>query len=614
MGQILTGGGLLESRHPREMFVSPPLILEGAMRAHNILYLPALAAVLVLSVLPRTSQADWVPGGLPLQAGPGQQDSPAILSDGSGGAFLVWHDDRSGAGNFDIYAQHVTATGTLLWSAGGTLVCAAAGGQVYPSLASDGAGGIIVAWDDERNGGLDDIYAQRLDASGTRLWGPNGNVVTTAFGTQQFPVVASDGAGGAIVAWESVVSDFDIYATRLTPSGTIAPGWTAGGTPVCTEPGGQDGPVILADGNGGAFIAWDDGRDPANRAVYVQRLASGGIPASLWPAGGQRVSARDSYQVNPRIAPDGGGGVCMAWVDYPNPDFVNSSIYLQRLTAAGAVAADWPSEGIAVCQADSTQSGAEIVPDGAGGVIVAWLDNRNNPIFPYDDYDIYAQRVTAGGFTLWQINGVPISTSRATGQWRVAMVSDETGGAIVAWQDGRNGSLGNSADDLYAQHVNPAGEPLWPSDIPLCSEASFQAVPTMCGDGAGGALVAWIDFRDENTGPDVYAQHITATGGVVAVPAASPPGLSLRVQPTPSRGPVVIEFDLAESAQLQVEILDVTGRVVRVLETRRSYGPGAHYFRWDGQSFQGRPAPAGMYFVRALAGMKVNTARLVVIR
>jgi hypothetical protein len=61
---------------------------------------------------------------------PNWQQNPVIVADGSGGAILAWEDNRSG--NYDIYAQHVLASGEpdAAWPVDGLPVCTAANWQV----------------------------------------------------------------------------------------------------------------------------------------------------------------------------------------------------------------------------------------------------------------------------------------------------------------------------------------------------------------------------------------------------------------------------------------------------------------------------------------------------
>src|SRR2546422_1940841 len=154
--------------------------------------------------------------------------------------------------------------------------------------------------------------------------------------------------------------------------------------------------------------------------------------------------------------------------------------------------AAWPhSPGInlPVCTATGDQDGQQIVSDGAGGAIITWHDARSG------NNDIYAQRVRASGAVdpAWPANGRALCTAADTQAWP-QIISDGAGGAIVTWQDFRNGS----DNDIYAQHVLASGvvDGAWPANGQLlCAAANNQQKPTIVSDGAGGAIVTWMDFR-----------------------------------------------------------------------------------------------------------------------
>ncbi len=59
--------------------------------------------------------------------------------------------------------------------------------SAYPTIVSDGAGGAIVTWKDHRSGTSYDIYAQRISAGGTVQWTANGVALCTATGDQSVP-------------------------------------------------------------------------------------------------------------------------------------------------------------------------------------------------------------------------------------------------------------------------------------------------------------------------------------------------------------------------------------------------------------------------------------------
>jgi hypothetical protein len=105
----------------------------------------------------------WIPNGVAVSAAFSNQSAPAIASDAAGGAIIAWLDQRSGSE--DIYAQRMGYNGFPQWTANGVPVCAATGNQENPAIADDGSHGAVLAWEDLRSGSRD-IYAQRMTATG----------------------------------------------------------------------------------------------------------------------------------------------------------------------------------------------------------------------------------------------------------------------------------------------------------------------------------------------------------------------------------------------------------------------------------------------------------------
>ena len=58
---------------------------------------------------------------------------------------------------------------SVKWEADGVTICTTPGTWEWPKVVSDGAGGAIIAWDDFR-GGYFGVYAQRVDADGVVRW------------------------------------------------------------------------------------------------------------------------------------------------------------------------------------------------------------------------------------------------------------------------------------------------------------------------------------------------------------------------------------------------------------------------------------------------------------
>jgi hypothetical protein len=149
----------------------------------------------------------------------------SVASDGAGGLYVAWTDFRGGPANGDVYAQHLLADGTRAagWPANGLAVCSAPRAQRHPTVSEDGAGGLLVCWEDSR-GASQDIYAQHIGGAGGVApgWPVNGTAVCAADSLQELPQIASDGEGGAIVAWtDHRAGRPQTYAQRVSADGTV---------------------------------------------------------------------------------------------------------------------------------------------------------------------------------------------------------------------------------------------------------------------------------------------------------------------------------------------------------------------------------------------------------
>jgi hypothetical protein len=103
--------------------------------------------------------AAWPVGGISLSFASSEETSQVMVSDGAGGAVVAWQQ-----GAFDIFAQHVLAAGTLdpAYPQNGRPLVNLPGQQQNPAIVASGAGGAIVTWADERSGNDFDIFAMQV--------------------------------------------------------------------------------------------------------------------------------------------------------------------------------------------------------------------------------------------------------------------------------------------------------------------------------------------------------------------------------------------------------------------------------------------------------------------
>jgi hypothetical protein len=402
-------------------------------------------------------------------------------------------------------------TGALgSWQEQGNLISTEPAGY-QPAVAPDGSGGAVILWTSAAPGGDLDVYAQRIDALGNALWDPNGApVCTSSFDQSEQAVAVSDGAGGTLVTYFSHgPNNSGLYAQRVDASGSIL--WLQPGVSVATTPSVTDGlQAMIRDGAGGAIVAWGDRRSDAGD-IYAQRIDSTG--ALEWDDQGVAVCTAVGFQLAVAVAPDAGEGAVIAWSDWREPD---DAIYAQRVDSSGAV--QWTPDGVLIRRASIMDSHPVIVSDGTGGAIIAWAESRNG------DWGIYAQRIDGSGSLLWGASGAAVCAFDDGGASDPCIASNGLSGAIIAWTDFRVGYPYN----IYAQNVRGNGTIAWASrGVAVCTAEYLQMTPIIASDGNLGAVVAWLDEREDSVYSDIYAQALDASGATLwqhdGVPACTAP-------------------------------------------------------------------------------------------
>lgn len=323
----------------------------------------------------------WTTDGVIITNGLTNQKNPKIVNDNAGGAIIVWEDSVNFY--FDIYAQRINSTGTVVWTTNGVAICTSPNTQNNPKLDINGFGGAIITWQDKRTTFDYDIYAQNINSTGTVLWPVNGVAVCNAVNTQNNPRIEPDGANGAVIAWTDKRGgiDYDIYAQRLDASG--APQWLTNGIVICNNTSNQSALDIKYLGSSGVALSWKDFRG-GNFDIYAQIISLTGT--GVMAANGIKIS-NSLKSLNPNNISDGAGGVIIAWEDSTS---VGWDITSQKINSLGAL--QWTAGGVTVCNAIGDQINVSQVPDGLGGAIYAWEDHRNAT-----DYDVFAQHLYTSG-------------------------------------------------------------------------------------------------------------------------------------------------------------------------------------------------------------------------
>lgn len=279
---------------------------------------------------------------------------PVVLADSKGGAIIVWVDEPESGPRDDIYAQRVSPEGEIMWREDGIPVSVPCYGQNILQIVSDSSDGAIVTWKyNNRDPSENHVHAQRLNPDGEALWQENGVQVNTMPSTNFYPHtfgMASDGAGGAIIAWPPSRSGDDLTSEEETLLGLRAQRVDSEGELQWPEEarlfvnvnvsgrtgsrGGMMGASVVADGSGGAIvIGVFQSSGPLPRA---QKLSADG--EILWEVGGVQLfpDPRAKSYENLQVMSDGSGGAVIV-AEAGRRFRYSEKIYAQRIDSEGGL-------------------------------------------------------------------------------------------------------------------------------------------------------------------------------------------------------------------------------------------------------------------------------------
>ena len=447
----------------------------------------------------------WGKLSQPVCTAPRDQLSPRIIADNEGGVIITWQDDRNG--NFDIFAQRLDAAGNPLWQNDGIPICSLLNGQVFPQMVGDGRGGAIILWQDYRSG-AEDLYAQRIAPSGQSIWPAAGAPVCTAPGSQWQAQLISDGAGGAIAAWtDRRNGNADLYAQRLNPTGQGI--WKTDGVIVAGGEHDQGTAALVSDGYQGALIAWKN-----SDSLILQRVGSDGN--LIFSAPGMVIAKNAAGAAAVQIAPDGAGGALLVWSD---PKAGDPDLYVQYMNPAGQIL--WGEEGRVLL----AMRGAQINPriTGSGPWVIVWEDIRDKDS---RGKQLFAQRIGKDGYYYWPVTGV-LASDGGLDPREADLLMDPGGETLICYQDRKRGNF-----DILAQKIAGDARLRWGKFGAMISNVAgsvAQQEVRVTGDGKGGYLFAFEDYR--NGLSNIYLQRVNEWGGLIwdrLGVAAAPGGFNQR--------------------------------------------------------------------------------------
>ena len=360
---------------------------------------------------------------------------------------------------------------------------AAAGDQVYPSVAIGRETGYLVWQDNTSASGRSSVRALRLDGAIPDAYGAF-QVNESQTGNDERPKVVLLANGGAMVVWQRRDgAGSDVFARFMRPDGTFA-----GGEVAVNEfsSGDQLSPVAAALTDGGVVVVWFSfGQDGSMGGIFARLFSNQGLPLG---AEFQVNVTTPFNQRDPAVASLSGGGFVVAWVSEQQRFALSVDVYGRVYNAQGQA-----QGGELRLNATNQLAMTPAVSGRAdGGFVAAWME-RDEATAAHS-WDIWYANFSADGQRLAE----PVrANEHLFGDQFSPVLSSSGYEHVLAWTSlGQDGSQ----EGIYARFIGVNGA-LTGSETPVNStHVNKQMQPTLAADGYGRLLAVWTGFYDPPDG------------------------------------------------------------------------------------------------------------------
>lgn len=538
--------------------------------------------------IPFCSFAQWSGNpGTPLRVCPtnSQQFGPWIFPDGAEGQILFWTDYRGGGSvnNMKLFAQHLDASGNRLFPDSGKLIVDHPTKKTDFTISRDASGNFWIGYGLTTITRIDSIVIQRI----------NGNTLNPIWNSPK-----------KLAATNS--SDFNVIyleALRILPQGDSAyfqynVTWMGGSTGKFVNRVSASGQVRF--GNGKTFTGAGQNYGPCSSIlnddgtfILIQRNGNGlGTGVTAWKfdknlnlnwGPKSLTTGTAGLGIAFEVLPDGAGGFVMAYIRNGN------DLMATRMDSSGNFV--WTPNHKPICDYSSSQDTPDLLKVG-NHFYCSWIDNRP----PAANSDVFLQKIDLQGERLWNPNGRRvfrlnsyIPTPR--------IMADDSANIIIT-------SL-HTSTGFVAQKVRPDSSFAWPGyGMLICNSSNYYPFygSYNLSPGVGGkAFVAWKN-GDQNSG-QIYIAALANNGTLFsAIQPDIPRGLGIELFPNPaSDGLFQVQLESKDYANLTFFVYDLKGREIG----SGTWLPGQNY------SLDLSRQPAGLYQLKLHSEQGVQVIRLV---
>ena len=333
---------------------------------------------------------------------------PQVAVDGSGNAIAVWQQGMRSIWSSRYEIGQGWGTAKQISAADDPMQLAQ-----HPQIAVDPSGNAIAVWNDpgyivwgETGVVGANIWSNRYVAGSG--WGSVMAVDTNDSGTRDYPQVAVDDAGNAIVVWQQT-DDFNrsIWSNRFA----VGLGW---GDAELLDPEGGICPQVSMDGRGNAVAVWSN-----SGSIWSNRFA-----VDVGWGDAQLIETGDGYAGIPQVAVNENGNAFVVW---QQDDGGCDNIWSNRYE----VGTGWETATLIESNNSAMAGEPQVAVDGSGNAIAVWRQSESTSLAEDTRINIESKRYVVG--TGWG-NATVISTyvSRFLPP-HPQIAIDPSGNAIAVW-------------------------------------------------------------------------------------------------------------------------------------------------------------------------------------
>ncbi|MFO7614433.1 MAG: T9SS type A sorting domain-containing protein [Bacteroidales bacterium] len=343
-----------------------------------------------------------------------------------------------------------------------TMVFDDANDQVLPKVAVNPSNGeSYISWFSTDMSYQYDVYMQRLDADGYKLWADDGLLISdhpTWTWVTDYDLVIDHSGNAILVTQDKRTGISNVFAYKISANGDFI--WGEDGVGLSNNDGFNPSPKAIVLDDNSVIFGWK--HEPSVQGfseINLQKLNADGI--ATW-ADFTTISNDSMHCLMPYFLKSDNNSVIATWVEVENVDTVmgnwpNMYIYAQKIDSDGNFMWD---EKVAVDDSDNMPLKSfmpSLTVDGNGGFIIAWMAFPTGP-----NYSSYIQHINADGQPQWKPNGINVSDSvQFLHTYPKVAYLPEHGETFVFWNEQREYSGTDIRNAIFGQKFDSSGEPQW---------------------------------------------------------------------------------------------------------------------------------------------------------